>query len=437
MLSLPDAWFSTLAQGGLFTLSCLLISLFYLHNKKEYLFISAYLLVQSIILLMISRSNYSGVLAQQIITEVAPLSFLMLCSTLFILLFSRIFIASNRPFLSSIRWACYLVSAALVAGLFLPAKINFILSHSINTGAMLLLLAICIALLKSAAHLSKLFFTIVLLQSALLLVNIASFSWFEFNAVIFSAFYWLFGMLLVFLLTRQLVFQLKEQSIAAETATELATKSEKAYQELLVIQEENQEQLEVLVQERTLELHITLQELEEANGELEKKSTIDELTGLFNRRFYDQKIIAEFRRSRRNLTPLSLVIIDIDYFKKVNDNYGHAAGDTCLTQVAKYLQQVLRRSSDIGCRYGGEEFCLILPETDAQGASALAEELRILIENQVINIDNTSIKLTISCGISTYQQQADMQPVDIFKAADKALYQAKNNGRNQIQHQDI
>ena len=105
-----------------------------------------------------------------------------------------------------------------------------------------------------------------------------------------------------------------------------------------------------------------MQELEDANRELEAKNTFDDLTGLYNRRFYDQKILAEHRRSRRNLTPLSIVVIDIDHFKHVNDNYGHLAGDHCLAALAEQIKKVLRRSTDIGCRYGGEEFCLILPE---------------------------------------------------------------------------
>jgi len=437
MLLPNEEWFNALALGGSLTLACLIFSFFYFYSKKEYLFLSGYLFVQSFVLWMISALNYKGILVQQTTIDASFLSCAMLLSSFFILLFNRVLIPSARPASLNIKWMSYLVITAVVVCMFLPSKFSFLLSHTINIAVILLLVAISTAQFKSANHLAKLFFTITLLHGAVVLVNIVSFSWFEFNAAIFSTVYWLSNMLLGLMIIRQLSAQMKEQIIAKEKATDLSTESKKAYQELLVEQEESQEQLEVVVQERTLELNIALQELEEANSELEKKSTLDELTGLFNRRYYDQKIVAEFRRSRRNLTPLSLVIIDIDYFKKVNDNFGHAAGDTCLTQVAKYLLQVLRRSSDIGCRYGGEEFCLILPETDAQGAYALAEELRQLIEEQVIKIDDSSLKLTISCGVSTYQQQTDAKPVDIFKAADKALYQAKNNGRNQIQHQDI
>jgi len=200
---------------------------------------------------------------------------------------------------------------------------------------------------------------------------------------------------------------------------------------------EEQDELEGKVQERTLELNIALQELEEANKELQEKNTLDELTGLYNRRFYDQKILAEYRRSRRNLTPLSLVIIDIDHFKQVNDNYGHLAGDECLVAVSACIKQCMRRSADISCRYGGEEFCLILPETDSNGALALAEELRKSIEACQVSYNSTDIKLTVSCGVSTYKQQKNVQPEHIFSIADKALYQAKNNGRNQVIYRDF
>ncbi|WP_223271713.1 GGDEF domain-containing protein [Colwellia hornerae] len=200
---------------------------------------------------------------------------------------------------------------------------------------------------------------------------------------------------------------------------------------------QDNDELESKVQERTLELNIALQELEEVNKELEEKNTLDELTGLYNRRFYDQKILAEYRRSRRNLTPLSLLVIDIDHFKTVNDNYGHLAGDECLVAVAACIKSCLRRSADISCRYGGEEFCLILPETDSKGAMALAEELRESIASCQVSYNDIIINLTISCGISTYLQQKDVQAEHLFVVADQALYQAKHNGRNQVIQQDF
>lgn len=200
--------------------------------------------------------------------------------------------------------------------------------------------------------------------------------------------------------------------------------------------QENQDKLENKVQERTLELHIALQELEDVNRELAKKTTIDDLTGLFNRRYYDQKILAEYRRSRRNLSALSIVVIDIDHFKKVNDTHGHLAGDQCLVAVAQWLKQSLHRSSDVACRYGGEEFCLILPETEPAGAMAFADELRHKISQLSVVYQGTVIPLTISCGISCYQQQEGASPESLFAAADQALYHAKQQGRNQVQLAD-
>jgi diguanylate cyclase (GGDEF)-like protein len=206
-----------------------------------------------------------------------------------------------------------------------------------------------------------------------------------------------------------------------------------SYQLLLEQQQESQDLLEERVQERTLELHITLQELEEANRELEQKNTLDELTGLFNRRFYDQKILAEYRRSKRNLTPLSLLIIDIDHFKAVNDNYGHQMGDYCLVWLSNHLKKSLKRGSDMAFRYGGEEFCIILPDTDEKGAMVFAEALRKNIEHQACSHEDIEIALTISSGIFTYMQQDDVKPEQMFTRADKALYKAKHNGRNQTQ----
>lgn len=200
--------------------------------------------------------------------------------------------------------------------------------------------------------------------------------------------------------------------------------------------QQNQDSLEVTVQERTLELHVALQELEDANRELAEKTTTDDLTKLYNRRFYDQRMLAEFRRSRRNLSPLSLLVVDIDFFKKVNDNFGHTAGDQCLQQVAQCIKTSLLRSADIACRYGGEEFCLIMPETPLIGAASFAEELRKKVSSLNIHYEGKTISLTISCGISCYQQEAEMSPELLFTAADKALYKAKELGRNQVQIAD-
>jgi diguanylate cyclase (GGDEF)-like protein len=244
--------------------------------------------------------------------------------------------------------------------------------------------------------------------------------------------YCLMAIMITYLLGRKTHIALQDKHGQLQSALHNEKSSQAAQQQLLTAQQESQELLESRVQERTLELNITLQELEEANQELQEKNTLDELSGLYNRRHYDQKILAEYRRSRRNLTPLSLVLVDIDHFKKVNDTYGHLIGDKCIVQTASIIKQLLRRSSDVGCRYGGEEFCLILPETDKDGALALAEEVRLAICASPMECDESRIELTVSCGITTYKQEKGKTPEDIFSSADSALYQAKHAGRNQV-----
>ena len=245
--------------------------------------------------------------------------------------------------------------------------------------------------------------------------------------------FWVMAIMVTYIMGRRYHAHLQDVKLAQQQVIASAHASEVAQKELIAVQQEGQELLESRVQERTLELNIALQELEIANQELKEKSTIDELSGLYNRRYYDQKSLAEFRRSRRNLTPLSIILVDIDHFKKVNDNYGHLIGDKCIVESANVIKSLLRRSTDIGCRYGGEEFCLILPETDGKGALALAQEVCQSISEQRIFTDEGDIQLTVSCGVTTYHQEKGITPESIFSSADSALYKAKQAGRNQVQ----
>ena len=245
--------------------------------------------------------------------------------------------------------------------------------------------------------------------------------------------FWLMAIMVTYLMGRKYRGHLRDEKLTQQQVLNSAKASDIAQKKLLLLQQEGQEQLEFRVQERTLELNIALQELEAVNQELKEKNTLDELSGLFNRRFYDQKILAEFRRSRRNLTPLSIILVDIDHFKSVNDNYGHLTGDQCIVEVASMIKSLLRRSSDVGCRYGGEEFCIILPETDDKGALALAQEICQIVHQKNIVNDKNIISLTVSCGVATYQQEKNITPEVIFSCADKALYKAKQAGRDQVQ----
>jgi len=152
----------------------------------------------------------------------------------------------------------------------------------------------------------------------------------------------------------------------------------------------------------------------------------DELTGLFNRRYFDQKLQEEINRSRRYGRNLSLIMGDIDHFKSYNDDFGHQKGDEVLQSVAEMIRRSCR-SSDTAARYGGEELVIILPETDSPGAFLVAEKSRKLIEARAGDVAGRTV--TISMGISSFGPGND-GPAELIAAADKALYEAKSKGRN-------
>lgn len=184
--------------------------------------------------------------------------------------------------------------------------------------------------------------------------------------------------------------------------------------------------------DQNLELQFTLRELKEKNYELEKLNTLDALSGIHNRRHFDKRILAELRRTRRERLPLALVMFDIDHFKAVNDNYGHIVGDEVIRSVALTSAESLQRSSDEAFRYGGEEFALILPNTDAEGALTLAEKIRAKIANQTIAAPSGQVQCTASFGIGFTDSSKSMSPKELISQADDALYEAKRNGRNQV-----
>ena len=168
---------------------------------------------------------------------------------------------------------------------------------------------------------------------------------------------------------------------------------------------------------------------------LEKLVSVDSLTEVANRRRFDELLAEELRRSIRSNGFLSVIMIDVDYFKNLNDNYGHAAGDVCLKQVAQSLKNTVRRSADSIARYGGEEFVAILPDISHEDAMAVAEKLRenvarLEIRNPTQANKNNSV--TVSLGVATVQPLKGFNEDAILKLADKALYEAKQSGRNRV-----
>lgn len=172
-------------------------------------------------------------------------------------------------------------------------------------------------------------------------------------------------------------------------------------------------------------------ELKEATEKLAQMATVDDLTGLYNRRYAMEALANEMERAKRYHTPLALCMMDLDHFKKVNDHHGHAAGDAVLSKTGDILKEGKRRS-DIACRYGGEEFMLILPSTGKDGAIQLCERLREQVAAHRFKLDNGTVRITISTGISQYRSESDRDSSDLLEKADRALYQAKEAGRNRV-----
>lgn len=185
-----------------------------------------------------------------------------------------------------------------------------------------------------------------------------------------------------------------------------------------------QEQLESKVLERT-------EELKEANRKLTAMSTTDTLTGIANRRRFDEVLTGEWKRALRSGDWLALAIVDVDWFKNYNDHYGHQAGDACLQQVAGTLTANLHRAGDLVARYGGEEFSIVMPAIDAESALRLAEELCRAMETAMLpHCESPFGHITISIGVAAVRPTKNQAPADLLREADQSLYKAKALGRN-------
>lgn len=173
-------------------------------------------------------------------------------------------------------------------------------------------------------------------------------------------------------------------------------------------------------------------ELEKSNQKLSEMSFEDSLTGLHNRRYLFDVVDNEISRAERYGRQFSLLLFDIDFFKKVNDSYGHHAGDSILREVSDILRQ-LKRKTDIAVRYGGDEFVVVLPETDLDQAMTFAERLRANVVGNCSLVNNKKISITISVGVTNYIVGRTITPLEfLIDVADKALYDAKNMGRNRV-----
>ena len=172
--------------------------------------------------------------------------------------------------------------------------------------------------------------------------------------------------------------------------------------------------------------------LQKANEELAKISMVDGLTGISNRRYFDNFLQKLWGINMRERFPISLIMIDIDRFKEYNDRYGHLAGDQCLKKVAQIIAETVRRPRDFVARYGGEEFAVLLSNVTEEGAAELAERIRVNVEKAVIDSGEERTTVTVSLGVASIVTVESLKPTDLIEAADRALYQAKRDGRNRV-----
>ncbi|MBF0454587.1 MAG: diguanylate cyclase [Magnetococcales bacterium] len=175
-------------------------------------------------------------------------------------------------------------------------------------------------------------------------------------------------------------------------------------------------------------------DLKKKSDKLKSYAVLDGLTGIPNRRRFDTFLHQEWERSKRYGHVISLLLMDIDFFKRYNDHYGHAEGDECLKKMARIISQTMPRSIDLAARYGGEEFVCVMPETDSTGAKAAAQRaLEIVRESKIPHAKSSVAKyVTISIGVASWVPTLDCQSLALIEAADKQLYRAKEKGRNQL-----
>ncbi|MBT6587162.1 MAG: sensor domain-containing diguanylate cyclase [Gammaproteobacteria bacterium] len=201
---------------------------------------------------------------------------------------------------------------------------------------------------------------------------------------------------------------------------------------LLDEQEAQKQQLEREVDARTGELKDALTRLSEAHINLKEMNTFDAVTGIHNRQYFNESLEQEWRRAKREGYEVSMLMLDIDHFKRVNDTYGHLAGDECLAAIAKEVDRMFNRPSDVVARYGGEEFVVVLPYISADNARRLAEQLREIIEGSTYLADGHDLQVTVSIGVATASPNDEVRSRDLIGWSDTVLYEAKSAGRNQV-----
>jgi len=404
--------------GGVTTIALYNLLIFFVLRDRNYLFYVAFMI--STMLAMAAQQGLAFRFLWPDATRWNDLAILFFtsCTGAFAILFTLRFLRVKRfaPSLAKLLQVVVLSCLCMMA-------LCFIIDYRSNAILTLinLIVAVSLAVLTGIIALAKrvpsapiylLAWTILLVGAAV--ISLSRLGWVQANVVTEYAVQ-IGSLLEAILLSLALADRINtERRLRYQAQTEALQASQKANLEL-----------EARVRDRTAEL-------EQLNQRLQQLSETDQLTGLANRRYLEQRLQQEWERASRNGNALAFLLVDVDHFKQVNDRYGHPAGDACLQQVAKQISAGLRLSSDVAARYGGEEFCLLLPNTDCDGAKVVAERIRRHVESHVIEVDGAVIRVTISVGVSCCAPGSGNSIEQLIKRADDTLYQSKQSGRNQV-----
>lgn len=409
--------------------------------------------VSYILLFTIFQTSLSGIGFQYVWPDspwlnslVTPVSLSLLVAALFQFIGEFFDTEKNfyKIYLSIKMWVFICIITAILA-LFAPYHIAIVTSSILTSTCLLYVVFIAVYMLK-VKHPSSRYFALawsMFLGGALLLtankfglvpITLASEYGLQFGA----------GMEIMFLslaladrMARNQKEKIKAQEESLNLAHEINAERERTFEvelENLRLEKKANDELERQVEERTEELQGAMEKLSIAHEKLQTISITDALTNLYNRYYFNEHWQIEFKRAFRDKNDIALIMMDIDHFKKVNDTYGHPAGDACLKVIAECISKHASRESDIACRYGGEEFAIILPNTPESGAFDVAENIRMEIQSRTIKWETVEFKVTASLGLTASQPKTSDEKGQQFfiNQADQALYKAKGQGRNQV-----
>ncbi len=434
-----DTLFMTLY--GSLILSTLLFALFMFVSlrERELAYYAAFLFSHHLIALMAMEgvpTALFNITHPYIIRELVPLSIAV--AILFAVLFQRNFLhfkTVNPPLYRFTQW--------MAAAMWLAILINFVAPHFI---AMFVVTVVCMIVgscimvccfiqlrqQREARHF------LMAWSAGILGATIYGLKVFQVLPVtIVTSYSWHVGTMLEAVLFSYTIAQRVniERRQRLQTQTELADRERTlrlTQEQLLIAETAAKEELEIRVRERTRDISRILAELETENKSLVELSINDGLTRVRNRRFFNDIYPQLWHDALDQQQWFSVIMLDIDHFKGINDQYGHLMGDRCLTVIAGVLKQMVSRPTDVVCRYGGEEFIMLLPETDMESARWVAERIRKKISETLCDLDDQAVTVTASLGVAGMIPEQGLDPMKLVAVCDEALFRSKQEGRNRV-----